>query len=623
MPSIDVVQDLPPRVQYTSGNLQTVFPYPFPIFNDVDLVVVDGVDGPVLTLGVDYTVSGAGDDTGGDVTFAVGRSLNAIITIYRDIPADRDTDVPQNGDWSSVAYNNELDKVILLIQQLKMLLARTVRFSLTSTVSDADLEINTPDELTGILSTLDSLSDVQVPTPNDQDILSWDDNIQQWVARAQGSVTPTSEESKSVELRGATFTAGVAAINASTVNDVPIYIKQECNITKIVVLTRSGLGSCVLDIWKKPFTNFPPSVADSIMGPSKPTISSGRTYIDTTLTGVNRFLSAGDTLIVHLQSSSNFEVVGIFIELTPIDVLPNDEATDDRIRQIVLDVLAEGGGAVVVGDTITITQIGNVQDLKLWDAAGRPTGVVTFNYTLPASSNAQALSTKSYALDFRGFNVGSVINFSCPGRALARGGDGADGGAIVVGNGSDNDDLYYGAYLIGERGQPGGTAIIGPGAGVEFNVDVSEGIIAGGGGGGGGGGATANRGPNTSNGGGGGGGAGGGKAGRGGRAGGNSPGSGGGLGNGGAQANDGIDGGTGADGTFGTGGTGNGAIAGGTGGDGGDWGTNGSAGAAPTSGTYDTASGTGGLAGKAIDLNGGTINWIGVHGPTHVKGAVS
>lgn len=621
MPSVDVVNDIDPRVQYTATNGQTVFPYPFPIFNDVDLVVVDGVDGPVLTLGVDYTVSGAGNDTGGNVTFLVGRALNAIITIYRDIPADRNTDVPQDGPWSSVAYNDELDKVIMLIQQLNMRLDRVVRFSLTSTISDADLEVSDPSELTGILSTLDSLSDVQVPTPNDQDILSWDDNAQQWVARAQNDVTADNEADHVVELRGATFTGGNTAIDAGTVNDVPIYIKQECNITKIVVLTRSTVGSCVIDIWKKPFSNFPPSVADSIMGTSKPTIVSGRTYFDTTLTNVNRFLSAGDTLIVHLDSSSDFTVVGIFIELTPIDVLPTDEATDDRIRQIVLDVLAEGGGAVTVGSTITVTQIGNVQDLKLWDIAGRPTGVVTFNYTLPASSIAQALSTKSYALDFRGFNSGSTINFSCPGRSLAHGGDAGDGGALTVSGGGDNDDLYFGSYALGQRGQSGGTAIIGPGTGIAFNVDVSEGEIFGGGGGGGGGGATANRGPNASNGGGGGGGAGGGKAGRGGIAGGGT--SGGGLGTGSTQANDGVDGGTGAGGTFGTGGTGNGTIAGGTGGAGGDWGENGTAGASPSSGSYDVAGGAGGLAGKAIDLNDGTITWIGAHGSTHVKGAVS
>lgn len=620
MPSIDIVQDLPPRIQYVATNGQTVFPYPFPIFNNVDLVVVDGVDGPVLALNTDYTVSGAGNDTGGNVTFLVGRALNAVITIYRNIPFDRNTDIPQDGPWSSISTNDEFDKMILLMQQIKMELARTVRFSLTSTVSDADLEINTPDELTGVLSTLDSLSDVQVPTPADQDILSWDNSLGQWVNRAQNDITATNAADRVVELRGAMFTGGTTAINPTTVNDVPLYIKQECNITKIVVLTRSGLGSCVLDIWKKPFSNFPPTVADSIMGPSKPTISAGRTYIDTTLTGVNKFLSAGDTLIVHLESSSTFEVVGIFIQLTPLDVLPTDQATDDRIRQIVLDVLAEGGGAVTVGSTITVTQIGNVQDLKLWDVAGRPTGVVTFNYTLPASAIAQALSTKSYALDFRGFNSGSIINFACPGRSLARGGDGGDGGEISVSGGGDNDDLYFGSFTLGQRGQPGGTAIIGPGAGVAFNVDVSEGLIAGGGGGGGGG-ATANRGPHVSSGGGGGGGAGGGKAGRGGRAAGGTGGSD--LGTGGTQANDGVDGGTGADGTFGTGGTGTGLIPGGTGGAGGDFGVDGTAGAAVATGAYDVGVGAGGPAGKAIDLNGGTITWVGAHGPTHVKGAVS
>ncbi len=67
--SIDTVNDLPPRVQYTAAAAQTVFPYTFPIFQDADLVVE--VDGSVQTLTTDYTVTGEGDDTGGDVTFVV------------------------------------------------------------------------------------------------------------------------------------------------------------------------------------------------------------------------------------------------------------------------------------------------------------------------------------------------------------------------------------------------------------------------------------------------------------------------------------------------------------------------------------------------------------------------
>lgn len=624
---IDNVQDLAPRNQYVALASQSVFDYTFPIFADGDLVVaLDAANPTILVLTTDYTVSGATNETGGQVTLVVPLAAGRVITIYRDLPAERNTDVPQNGPWNSAEYNDELDKVIMLIQQLQMRLDRVVRFSLTSTITNADLEVTDASELTGMLTTLDSLSDVSVSSPQNQYILSFDASANQWIARAQGDIAATTIADNAVELRGATFTAGTSIIVPANMNDVPIYIKQECNISKIILLTRGGSGSCVVDIWKKPIGAFPPTVADSIMGPSKPTIVAGTTYQDTTLTGVNKFLSGGDTLVVHLESSTAFTVVGVFIQLTPLEVLPLDEATDERIAAIVHDILAEGGGNVIVsGSTYTVTFTGNAQNIKLWEVLGRPAGVVTVNFTLPEGVILSASSTRDFGLDFSGFQSGSTINWTNHGRVLGVGGEGGDGAEIIVSGGGDNDDLYFGSYRLGGRGQPGGPAVRGPGAGISWNIDNGDGFIFGGGGGGPGGGASATRGPQASNGGGGGGGAGGGKRGRGGRAAGGVGGSQ--LGTGGTQANDGLDGTTGANGTFGTGGTGagvNGGVSTGTGGNGGDWGSAASAGVSPVTGSFDAAAGATGAGGNAIDLNGGSApTWLAGNDATHVKGAVS
>lgn len=138
MPSIDTVNDLPPRVQYIASAAQTVFPYPFPIFQDADLVVVR--DGITAALNVDYTVSGEGDDLGGNVTWIgpamVGGEIN---TIYRDIAIERDTDISQNGPWSSATYNDEQDKIFLIMQQLEAANGRTLRVPTTAEVDDAEL----------------------------------------------------------------------------------------------------------------------------------------------------------------------------------------------------------------------------------------------------------------------------------------------------------------------------------------------------------------------------------------------------------------------------------------------------------------------------------------------------
>lgn len=138
--SIDNVSDITPRVQYVASAAQTVFAYPFPIFADADLKVY--VDGVLKALSTHYTVSGEGDDTGGNVTFLSGMAGDEVVTIYRDIAIERDTDVSQNGPWSSESHNDEMDKVFLLLQQQKADHARAIRIPKITNVDDDDIELS-------------------------------------------------------------------------------------------------------------------------------------------------------------------------------------------------------------------------------------------------------------------------------------------------------------------------------------------------------------------------------------------------------------------------------------------------------------------------------------------------
>lgn len=114
--------------------------------------------------------------------------------------------------------------------------------------------------------------------------------------------------------RGACWSAGATAI-LTPANDVSITIHQTCTIKKVVVLTRGGNGSCVVDIWKKAYASYPPTVLDTITAAAKPTISVGIKYEDATLTGWTTALTAGDTLIFHLDSASTFTYIAVFLLL--------------------------------------------------------------------------------------------------------------------------------------------------------------------------------------------------------------------------------------------------------------------------------------------------------------------
>jgi hypothetical protein len=138
--AIDDVQDLAPRVQYTALAAQTVFDYDFPIFEEGDLVV-DVNDDP-QALGTDYTVQNEGEDEGGTVTFLTPLAGGETVTIYRDIPIARTSDYQQNGPWSSASTNAELNRIVMMLQQLESSIGRSLRLPMTANIPNADIELS-------------------------------------------------------------------------------------------------------------------------------------------------------------------------------------------------------------------------------------------------------------------------------------------------------------------------------------------------------------------------------------------------------------------------------------------------------------------------------------------------
>ena len=121
------VGDLTPRAQYTATSGQTVFSYNFPIFTDSDLKVYVG--SALQTITTDYTVSGAATSSGGNVTLTSGATAGDIVTIYRDLPVARTTDYATGGALLAENLNDDLDKLVMMIQQVEYdLNNRTLRF---------------------------------------------------------------------------------------------------------------------------------------------------------------------------------------------------------------------------------------------------------------------------------------------------------------------------------------------------------------------------------------------------------------------------------------------------------------------------------------------------------------
>jgi len=103
------------RNQYTATAGQTVFAYTFEVYNKNDLAVLQ--NGTTLAEGTNYTVSGVGNDSGGNITLSVGATAGDIITVFRDMALERLTDYQNSGDFLAAEVNEDFDRLWLAMQQ--------------------------------------------------------------------------------------------------------------------------------------------------------------------------------------------------------------------------------------------------------------------------------------------------------------------------------------------------------------------------------------------------------------------------------------------------------------------------------------------------------------------------
>ncbi|CAK8741802.1 hypothetical protein SODG_005120 [Sodalis praecaptivus] len=106
--------------EYTGNGETTHFPYTFRIFKNADLVVsVFDLNGnlSVLALDTDYTVTGAGGYSNGNVVLTEPLKSGWQISISRELPVTQETDLRNQGKFFPEIHEDALDKLTMLIQQ--------------------------------------------------------------------------------------------------------------------------------------------------------------------------------------------------------------------------------------------------------------------------------------------------------------------------------------------------------------------------------------------------------------------------------------------------------------------------------------------------------------------------
>ena len=140
------------RIQYAGDGATVSFPVTFVFWglDDLRLTHADASGTETLwTRGTQYTVSGGNGSTGTvtvstsptDYTPASGETL----TILSDLTDTQQTDLPEGGSFSSSSVEQQLDKIVRMLQQKAESLGRAIKFAVSSSAAD----ITFPDPVSG------------------------------------------------------------------------------------------------------------------------------------------------------------------------------------------------------------------------------------------------------------------------------------------------------------------------------------------------------------------------------------------------------------------------------------------------------------------------------------------
>ena len=140
-----IINDTTAVDQYNATAGQAVFTVSYPFFTEQSLKVYltpagqSPDDATDILAASAYTVVGAGIVEGAlkTITLVSPAALNDTITIQRDEPAIRTTDLQDNGDFLAETHNNEQDRFVMLMQQLSEIVGRGIGRGVTGGNWDA------------------------------------------------------------------------------------------------------------------------------------------------------------------------------------------------------------------------------------------------------------------------------------------------------------------------------------------------------------------------------------------------------------------------------------------------------------------------------------------------------
>jgi hypothetical protein len=143
------------KVSYSGDGTQTVFPYTFKINAEADIQVIlrasNGTE-TVKTLTTDYSVSGVGSASGGNVTMVTAPSATETIVIRRDTTQTQTVDLVENDPFTAETVEGAFDKSVAIVQELQEEVDRSIKLSRTNTMTSTEFTVDAATRANKILA---------------------------------------------------------------------------------------------------------------------------------------------------------------------------------------------------------------------------------------------------------------------------------------------------------------------------------------------------------------------------------------------------------------------------------------------------------------------------------------
>ena len=134
------------RITANGNGSTTTFPYTWKVFAQTELTVIvrttaSGAESvrAIGTGSTNYSVTGVGETSGGNVVFVTAPTSAETVTIIRNTALTQGTDYQPATNFPATSHEDALDKLTHIVQELDEELSRSVKVSRSTTISSSEI----------------------------------------------------------------------------------------------------------------------------------------------------------------------------------------------------------------------------------------------------------------------------------------------------------------------------------------------------------------------------------------------------------------------------------------------------------------------------------------------------